>query len=49
MHRGLLLGTGREVNYDFYHCVTPLQLDKLIEGLAAGRKPEEIPVARVNC
>ena len=38
-----------QVNYDFYHCVTPEQLDKLVEGLAAGRKPEEIPVARVNC
>src|SRR6266700_2746829 len=38
-----------QVNYDFYHYVTPEQLDELIEGLAAGRKPEEIPVAKVNC
>jgi NADH-quinone oxidoreductase subunit E len=39
-----------QVNYDFYHDVTPEQLDKLIEGLAAGKKPSEIAgVARVNC
>jgi len=39
-----------QVNYDFYHDVTPEQLDKLIDGLAAGRKPEEIAgVAKVSC
>jgi NADH-quinone oxidoreductase subunit E len=38
-----------QVNYDFYHDVTPAQLDKLIAGLQAGRKPEEITeVPRVN-
>jgi NADH-quinone oxidoreductase subunit E len=37
-----------QVNYDFYHYVTPEQLDKLLDGLTAGRKPEEIPVAKVN-
>ena len=31
-----------QVNYDFYHDVTMAQLEKLIEGLAAGRRPEEI-------
>src|SRR6266567_7092203 len=34
-----------QVNYDFYHNVTPEQMDRLIEGLAGGRKPEEIDVA----
>jgi len=29
-----------QVNYDFYHDVTPQQLDKLLEGLAAGKKPK---------
>ena len=39
-----------QVNYDFYHDVTPEQLDKLIDGLAAGKKPEDIAeVAKVNC
>src|SRR5579872_3530220 len=39
-----------QVNYDFYHDVTPAQLDKLIDGLAAGKKPEEIAdVVKVNC
>jgi NADH-quinone oxidoreductase subunit E len=39
-----------QVNYDFYHDVTPEQFDKLIDGLAAGKKPEEIrEVAKVNC
>jgi NADH-quinone oxidoreductase subunit E len=38
-----------QVNYDFYHDVTPEQLDKLLEGLAAGKTPAEIPdVQRVN-
>jgi NADH-quinone oxidoreductase subunit E len=31
-----------QVNYDFYHDVTPEQLEKLIDGLAAGKRPEEI-------
>jgi NADH-quinone oxidoreductase subunit E len=39
-----------QVNYDFYHDVTAEQLDKLIDGLAAGKKPEEIAdLAKVNC
>jgi NADH-quinone oxidoreductase subunit E len=39
-----------QVNYDFYHDVTPAQLDQLIDGLAAGKKPEEISgVAKVSC
>jgi NADH-quinone oxidoreductase subunit E len=39
-----------QVNYDFYHDVTPAQFDKLIDGLAAGKKPEEIAeVAKVSC
>ena len=39
-----------QVNYDFYHDVTPAQLDKLIDGLAAGKNPAEIAgVAKVNC
>jgi len=39
-----------QVNYDFYHDVTPEQFDALIDGLAAGKKPEEIAeVARVSC
>jgi NADH-quinone oxidoreductase subunit E len=38
-----------QVNYDFYHDVTPAQLDKLIDGLAAGKTPEQIPeVSKVN-
>jgi NADH-quinone oxidoreductase subunit E len=31
-----------QVNYDFYHDVTMGQLEKLIDGLAAGKRPEEI-------
>jgi len=39
-----------QVNYDFYHDITPAQLDKLIDGLAAGKKPEEIAeVRKVSC
>ena len=39
-----------QVNYDFYHDVTPEQLDKLLDGLKAGKKPEEIAgVQKVNC
>ena len=39
-----------QVNYDFYHDVTPEQFDKLIDGLAAGKKPEEIAeVKKVSC
>jgi len=39
-----------QVNYDFYHFVTPGQLDKLLDGLAAGKKPEEITdVKKVSC
>jgi NADH-quinone oxidoreductase subunit E len=38
-----------QVNYDFYHDVTPQQLDRLLDGLGAGRPPAEIPdVTRVN-
>jgi NADH-quinone oxidoreductase subunit E len=38
-----------QVNYDFYHDVTPEQLDRLLDGLQAGRKPEEITeVRKVN-
>jgi NADH-quinone oxidoreductase subunit E len=38
-----------QVNYDFYHDVTPEQLDKLLDGLTAGETPAEIPgVERVN-
>jgi len=39
-----------QVNYDFYHFVTPAQLAKLLDGLAAGKKPEEIAeVSKVSC
>lgn len=39
-----------QVNYDFYHDVTTAQLDKLLDGLAAGKKPEEIAeVKKVSC
>jgi NADH-quinone oxidoreductase subunit E len=39
-----------QINYDFYHDVTPAQLDKLLDGLQAGKRPEEITeVAKVNC
>jgi NADH-quinone oxidoreductase subunit E len=38
-----------QVNYDFYHDVTPEQLEKLLDGLTAGQTPAEIPgVERVN-
>ena len=38
-----------QVNYDFYHDVTPQQFDKLLDGLKAGKRPEEIPdVRKVN-
>jgi NADH-quinone oxidoreductase subunit E len=38
-----------QVNYDFYHDVTPEQLDKLLDGLKAGKRPEEIQeVRKVN-
>jgi NADH-quinone oxidoreductase subunit E len=39
-----------QVNYDFYHDVTPAQFDKLLDGLQAGKKPEEIAgLQKVNC
>jgi NADH-quinone oxidoreductase subunit E len=43
-----------EVNYDFYHDVTPEQLDKLLDGLMAGKTPEQIAelhqdVKKVSC
>ncbi len=39
-----------QINYDFYHDVTPEQLDKLLSGLMAGKKPEEIAeVKKVSC
>lgn len=38
-----------QVNFDFYHDVTMAQLERLIDGIAAGRTPEEIAdVPRVN-
>jgi NADH-quinone oxidoreductase subunit E len=38
-----------QVNYDFYHDVTMAQLEKLIDGLSAGKKPEEITdLVKVN-
>ena len=38
-----------QVNYDFYHDVTPEQLDRLLDGLTAGKTPAEVPdVERVN-
>ena len=38
-----------QVNYDFYHDVTMAQLEKLIDGLRAGKRPEEISeVVKVN-
>jgi NADH-quinone oxidoreductase subunit E len=38
-----------QVNYDFYHDVTPQQFDKLLDGLTAGRRPEEIQgIEKVN-
>jgi len=39
-----------QVNYDFYHDVTPEQLDRLLDGLAAGKRPEDIAeVKKVSC
>jgi NADH-quinone oxidoreductase subunit E len=39
-----------QVNYDFYHDVTPEQLDKLLDGLLAGKTPEQITeVRKVSC
>jgi NADH-quinone oxidoreductase subunit E len=39
-----------QINYDFYHDVTPAQLDKLLDGLMAGKRPEEITeVSKVSC
>jgi NADH-quinone oxidoreductase subunit E len=38
-----------QVNYDFYHDVTPAQLDRLLDGLTAGKQPEQIAdVPKVN-
>ncbi|MDP9170496.1 MAG: NAD(P)H-dependent oxidoreductase subunit E, partial [Acidobacteriota bacterium] len=38
-----------QVNYDFYHDVTPQQLDQLLDGLSDGKRPEQIAgVQRVN-
>jgi NADH-quinone oxidoreductase subunit E len=38
-----------QVNYDFYHDVTPEQLNRLLDGLLAGKTPDEIAaVKRVN-
>ena len=31
-----------QVNYDFYHDVTLEQIEKLLDGLQAGKSPEEI-------
>jgi NADH-quinone oxidoreductase subunit E len=42
-------GPAVQVNYDFYHDVTPEQLDRLIDGLAAGKRPEEVAeIEKVN-
>jgi len=39
-----------QINYDFYHDVTPAQLDKLLDGLMAGKTPEQISeVGKVSC
>ncbi len=39
-----------QIGYDFYHQVTPAQLDKLLEGLKAGKNPDQITeVPKVNC
>jgi NADH-quinone oxidoreductase subunit E len=39
-----------QVNYDFYHDVTPQQLDKLLDGLLAGKTPEQITeITKVSC
>jgi NADH-quinone oxidoreductase subunit E len=38
-----------QVNYDFYHDVTMEQLEKLIDGLEAGKRPAEITaLTKVN-
>src|ERR1700734_1372055 len=38
-----------QATYDFYHDVTMAQLEKLIDGLAAGKKPEEVTdLVKVN-
>src|SRR5579863_8099465 len=38
-----------QVNFDFYHDVTMAQIEKLIDGLAAGKRPEEITeLVKVN-
>jgi NADH-quinone oxidoreductase subunit E len=38
-----------QVNYDFYHDVTMAQIEKLIDGLAAGKRPDEITdLVKVN-
>ena len=39
-----------QVNYDFHHDVTPEKLDQLLDGLKAGKRPEEIAeIQKVNC
>jgi NADH-quinone oxidoreductase subunit E len=39
-----------QINYDFWHDVTPAQLDKLLDGLKAGKDPDQITeVPKVNC
>jgi NADH-quinone oxidoreductase subunit E len=38
-----------QVNYDFYHDVTMAQLEKLIDGLSAGKRPEQVTeLVKVN-
>lgn len=38
-----------QVNYDFYHDVTPQQFEQLLDGLQAGKRPEEIAgIEKVN-
>jgi NADH-quinone oxidoreductase subunit E len=38
-----------QVNYDFYHDVTMAQLEKLIDGIAAGKRPEDVTeLVKVN-
>lgn len=38
-----------QINYDFYHDVTPQKLDVLLDGLKAGKDPEQIKeVPKVN-
>lgn len=39
-----------QVNYDFYHDVTPAQFDKLLDGLISGKNPDQITeLKRVSC